>query len=124
MIKPYLIYSEEKSVDYWIPGAFSKETADQILEGTKKVVSDPNGTGYRARREEVVLAGKTGTAEIKASQNDDSGTELGWFVVYTPERNEERPILLVSMVEDVKERGGSGYVVEKENLVLEKWFHK
>ncbi|MCI8482877.1 MAG: penicillin-binding transpeptidase domain-containing protein [Lachnospiraceae bacterium] len=124
MIKPYLTYSEEKSVDYWIPGAFSKETADQILEGTKKVVSDPNGTGYRARREEVVLAGKTGTAEIKASQNDDSGTELGWFVVYTPERNEERPILLVSMVEDVKERGGSGYVVEKENLVLGKWFHK
>ena len=26
------------------------------------------------------------------------------------------------MVEDVKGRGGSGYVVKKENMVLEQWF--
>ena len=28
----------------------------------------------------------------------------------------ERPILIISMVEDVKGRGGSGYVVKKDNL--------
>ncbi len=48
-----------------------------------EVVNNPNGTGYDAHREDVVLAGKTGTAEIKASQTDTSGTELGWFAVYT-----------------------------------------
>lgn len=34
----------------------------------------------------------------------------------------ERPILIISMVEDVKGRGGSGYVVKKDKLVLEEWF--
>ena len=27
-----------------------------------------------------------------------------------------------SMIEDVKGRGGSGYVVKKDKLVLEEWF--
>ena len=31
----------------------------------------------------------------------------------------ERPILIIGMVEDVKGRGGSGYVVKKDRLVLE-----
>jgi hypothetical protein len=31
-------------------------------------------------------------------------------------------ILIISMVEDVKGRGGSGYVVKKDRLVLEEWF--
>lgn len=45
-----------------------------------------NGTGYAARREDVVLAGKTGTAEIKASKEDTSGTELEWFSIFTAEK--------------------------------------
>ena len=121
--KPYLLYQQEAALEYWIPGAFSSETASLVLEGMKKVVNDADGTGYEARREDVVLAGKTGTAEIKASKEDTSGTELGWFAVCTAERSAERPILLISMVEDVKGRGGSGYVVEKDRLVLDEWFN-
>lgn len=122
VIKPYLLYKEEKTADYWIPEAFSKATADLVLESMKKVISDVNGTGYGAYREDVILAGKTGTAEIKASIEDTSGTELGWFCVFTAEKTEEKPVLLISMTEDVKERGGSGYVVEKSKAVLENWF--
>lgn len=122
VIKPYLVYQEKAASTYWIPEAFSKETANQVLEGTKKVVNDLHGTGYAAHRDDVVLAGKTGTAEIKASKEDASGTELGWLAIYTAEETVERPILIVSMVEDVKERGGSGYVVTKESAVLEEWF--
>ena len=70
----------------------------------------------------MTLAGKTGTAEIKASKEDTSGTELGWFAVLTADSSVERPILLVSMVEDVKGRGGSGYVVNKVDEVLDAWF--
>lgn len=122
MVKPGLVYDPQAQPSYWIPGAFSQDTARQVLEGIKKVVNDPNGTGYGAHREDVLLAGKTGTAEIKGSKEDTSGTELGWFVVLTAEKTAARPILLVSMVEDVKERGGSGYVVEKDRQVLEGWF--
>lgn len=78
---------------------FSSETASRVLEETKKVVNDSHGTGYAAHRDDIVLAGKTGTAE----------------------KTVERPILIISMVEDVK-GGGSGYVVKKDSLVLEEWF--
>ena len=122
MIKPYLVWQPEANAEYWIPGAFSEETAAQVLEGVKKVVNDPHGTGYGAHREDILLAGKTGTAEIKDSKEDTSGTELGWFAVFTPEKEQERPILLINMVEDVKGRGGSGYVVQKDAEVLESWF--
>ena len=122
VIKPYLVYKNEIAAEYWIQGAFSNETASRVLEGTKKVVNDSNGTGYAAHRDDILLAGKTGTAEIKASKDDTSGTELGWFAIFTAEDTVERPILIISMVEDVKGRGGSGYVVKKDSLVLEEWF--
>lgn len=122
VIKPYLVYQSEAIAEYWIPGAFSIETASRVLEGTKKVVNDSNGTGYVAHRDDILLAGKTGTAEIKASKDDISGTELGWFAIFTAEDTVERPILIISMVEDVKGRGGCGYVVKKDGLVLEEWF--
>lgn len=122
VIKPYLVYQEEVRPEYWISGVFSADVTDQVLDGMIKVVNDPDGTGYAAHREDFVLAGKTGTAEIKASKEDTSGTELGWFAVFTAEDTAERPILIISMAEDVKEKGGSGYVVEKDRLVLEKWF--
>lgn len=121
VIKPCLVYGKE-TTEYWLPGAFSGKTAGCVLEGMKGVVNHPEGTGYAAHREDVLLAGKTGTAEIKTSKEDTSGTELGWFAVFTPDRAVERPILLISMAEDVKERGGSGYVVEKDRQVLDRWF--
>lgn len=119
--KPYLLWQQEAEASYWIRQAFTEAAAKRVLDGMIKVVNDPNGTGYRAHREDVLLAGKTGTAEIKAAKGDTSGTELGWFAVFTAEKEVERPILIVSMTEDVKGRGGSGYVVEKDRQVLEEW---
>lgn len=122
VIQPYLVYREDAQREYWIANAISEHTAEVVLGGIQKVVNDPHGTGYAAHREDVLLAGKTGTAEIKASKEDTLGTELGWFAVFTPERTAARPILLVSMAEDVKGRGGSGYVVGKTKDVLNQWF--
>ena len=122
IVKPYLIYQQDTTTQYWIKEAFSQGTAAQVLEGLKKDINDPNGTGYAAHRDDIMLAGKTGTAEIKATKEDTSGTELGWFAIFTPEKSTENPILIISMTEDVKGRGGSGYVVEKDKLVLEEWF--
>ncbi len=121
VIKPHIVYAEEAKKELWLPQVFSETTADTVLRGMKKVVNDPNGTGYAVHRTDIVLAGKTGTAEIKADKSDTSGTELGWFAVFTPEKTEKKPILLVSMVEDVKGRGGSGYVVAQDGKVLENW---
>ena len=122
VIQPYFVYRPDTEPVYWIPNVFSENTTNLVLEGIKKVINDSHGTGYAAHREDILLAGKTGTAEIKDSKEDTSGTELGWFAVFTAESTVERPILIVSMVEDVKGRGGSGYVVGKDKEVLESWF--
>lgn len=121
MIKPYLTYKEDAIPNVWVTAAFTKDAAQMVLEDTKEVINNPHGTGYAACRTDITLAGKTGTAEIKASKEDTTGTELGWFSVFTTDENMDRPIMIISMVEDVKGRGGSGYVVKKDSQVLEKW---
>ena len=115
MIAPYLEYEEGKTASYWIEGAFTSEAAQTIYEDLQEVVSDPGGTGYGASSVSgATLAGKTGTAEIKESQEDTEGTELGWFAVYNTGASDEDTVLMLNMVEDVKGRGGSGYVVDKD----------
>ena len=119
LIQPYLRYRENPVGEVWIPEAFTPDNIQEVMEGAKAVLNDPNGTGYAAHREDVVLAGKTGTAELKATKEDTSGTEIGWLAVFTAERDAEKPILLISMVEDVKNIGGCGYVIAKDKAVLD-----
>lgn len=118
VIKPYLQYKETPAPEIWLNSASSPEIAELVKADLLKVVSSDHGTGHAINRSDIALAGKTGTAEIKASKDDTTGTELGWFVVFTTDPNTEKPILLVSMVEDVKNRGGSGYVVRKDKAIL------
>ncbi|WP_313180158.1 penicillin-binding transpeptidase domain-containing protein [Lacrimispora sp.] len=118
VIKPYLQYKAEPKPEVWLPEACTPEIADRIRTALSKVISSEHGTGHAAYRNDIELAGKTGTAEIKASKDDRTGTELGWFAVFTTDPNLETPILLVSMTEDVKDRGGSGYVVRKDKAIL------
>jgi len=122
MLRPYLRYRENPSAETWITQTFSPEIVDKLMEGMTGVVNDPSGTGYGACRQDVLLAGKTGTAELKATQEDSTGTEIGWFAVFPVEKDASRPVLLISMVENVKELGGSGYVVQKDAEVLEEYF--
>ena len=119
MIKPYLLLKETPQPQVWIPQAFPSDASERIRTALEKAVNSPNGTGYAAHRDDVILAGKTGTAEIKASKDDTTGTEIGWFGVFTTDEESSTPILLLSMVEDVKDRGGSGYVVQKDKAVLD-----
>lgn len=122
IIQPYLQYSDNPAGKIWIKEAFSSETVSQVMEWLTGVVNDPNGTGYAAHRDDILFAGKTGTAELKESQEDTSGTEIGWFAVFTADKNVETPILMLSMVENVKGIGGSGYVVSKDKAVLDQYF--
>ena len=90
--------------------------ADIILNDLEQVVSNPKGTGHEAYIPGMTLAGKTGTAEIKASQEDTSGTEVGWFAAV----NVDNPkLLVIAMVENAKEKGGSHYVVPIVRSVFE-----
>ena len=112
--QPHIVQGQTKT---WIKNVFSKETTKIIKEDLINVIADENGTGHAIYHDNVILAGKTGTAEIKQSQSDTTGTELGWFTVMTID--EKQPILMTTVVEDVKNRGGSGYVVEHTKAPLD-----
>ena len=121
VLKPSLLYKENPSPEPWIQQACSPEAAEIVEQDLIQVVSSEHGTGHKAMRSDITLAGKTGTAEIKASKDDTSGTELGWFAVYTADSSIRTPILMVSMVEDVKNEGGSGLVVERAKRILDSY---
>ena len=112
--QPHIVQGQTKT---WIKNIFSKETKKTIKEDLINAIADKNATGHAIYHDQVVLAGKTGTAEIKQSQSDTTGTELGWFTVMTTD--EKQPILMTTVVEDVKNRGGSGYVVEHTKAPLD-----
>lgn len=122
MVKPHLELKEAK--EWWIEGAFDSGAAALINEDLKKVISHPDGSGHGAKMKGTVLAGKTGTAELKASQADTAGSELGWFCVYNADGSEEDSLLLVTMVEEVDGRSGSGYVVDKDKDILRNFMPK
>lgn len=103
---------------YWRRRVFSPHACELINEALIRAVESGSGTGHAARVRGLTIAGKTGTAEIKESKDDLTGTELGWFAAYTPETPEEESLLLVTMVEDVKDRGGSGYVTERNGEIF------
>ena len=69
-------------------------------------------------RNDITLAGKTGTAEIKASKGDTSGTELAGLPVYTADGPITLRFLWVSMVEDVKNAGGAACGEKDESRVI------
>ncbi len=121
-IKPYLTLCQEPQPEYWKQNLFPQDVANRILKSLELTVTDPEATGHGVYRPDVALAGKTGTAEVKSGKEDKSGTELGWFAVFTQDKTQERPFLLVTMAEDVKDRHGSGYVGEKTAKILEYWY--
>ena len=116
---PHLVKKGERMC---VQRVFSDKTIKTIKEDLINVIADENGTGHSIFRDNVILAGKTGTAEIKQSQSDTTGKELGWFIVMTTDS--KQPILITTLVEDVKDRGGSGYVVEHTKTHLDLYLSK
>ena len=117
--QPHIVQGKTRT---WIKNVFSKETSQTIKEDLINVIADEKGTGHAIYHDSIALAGKTGTAEIKQSQSDTTGTELGWFTVMTTDS--KQPLLITTMVEDVKARGGSGYVVEHTKTPLDLYLSK
>ena len=121
MIKPYLIKQKDSKKEVLKKNVFSKDAVKTVNNAMKQVISNPNGTGHAAQINGISLRGKTGTAEIKLTQTDTKGTELGWFVTIMPKTEYKESLQLISMTEDVKKRGGSGYVVNKTKKILEQY---
>ncbi|BBI36721.1 penicillin-binding transpeptidase domain-containing protein [Cohnella abietis] len=99
----------------WKEQAMSVDTAERVKADLVKAVASPEGVGHGAYIAGASIAGKTGTAELKASKGTE-GQENGWFVGF----DADDPQLLISMmIENVQGRGGSRYVAPKVKRIFE-----
>lgn len=118
ILKPVLLYEENPKAQVLCADVISDANVQTVLEDLEQVVNNENGTGYGAHRSDIPLAGKTGTAELKESQEEEDGAENGWFTVFTADRSAAKPVLITSFVQGVQDEGGSAYVVAKDAQVL------
>ena len=120
MIKPHIEYSND--TEYWIKNAFTKDSANTIKEDLIQVVENSNGTAHAAKINGLTVAGKTGTAELKAFKEDD-GEELGWFNTVVVSDKKEEQLLTINMIENVENRGGSHYLLPKVKNIIESYIN-
>lgn len=111
MIQPAFL-EDEKTGESWKEELISKDDADKVNEYLAAVVEE--GTASKAKDDDLAISGKTGTAELKSSK-DETGDENGWFVGY-PTKKED--VLIAMLVENVEDKGGSGYTAEKVKNIL------
>jgi penicillin-binding protein 3 len=104
MMKPVLLKDEEQGV--WKESLLSPKQSQLMRTNLRKVVTE--GIAGKAQAAGKEIAGKTGTAEIKAEQGT-TGKENGLFVSYD-QKNPE--FILAMLLEGVEERGGSTHTVE------------
>lgn len=117
MIQPTILYQDNPQGKVWKENVVSAETAEIVRNDLVQVIENPSGTGAKAKIDGLMMLGKTGTAEIKESQDDTTGVERGWFVCETV-GDVEKPVVAAGMVEDVKDKGGSNYVTEKVREIV------
>ncbi len=113
MLKPYLEYSDGKT-EILKSEAFTAEAAATIKDSLIQVVQNPEGTANDMKMSGITIAGKTGTAELKTSNEDKESGTLGWFNCFTDD------LLIVSMVENKQENqdGGSHYLIKKIRSII------
>ncbi|SDN97386.1 penicillin-binding transpeptidase domain-containing protein [Alkalicoccus daliensis] len=108
MVQPTLFYEDEPAGEMsQIAGTESTATVRDTL---LPVTEDSDGSAYREDRgHSRAIAGKTGTAELKTSQTEEDGSQIGWFVSFDHEAEDYITTIMVQNAEDV---GGSSRAVD------------
>ncbi len=84
---------------------FKPETIETIKEALAGVVNEPGGTAHSAQSQAVLIAGKTGTAQVVGKKRGVSGEKYmdhAWFVAFAPV---DKPEIAISVF---VEHGGHG----------------
>lgn len=88
-----------------------------VKEGLFQVVNDRRGTAKKARLKDIVVAGKTGTIQVKIKGKK---TTHAWFACYAPAENPE--VAMAFLVEFG--RSGGGAAAPLAHKVLEAFFYE
>ncbi len=111
MLKP-TFFSDEETGKFWKKGLITKEQVSTIQDALRAVVTD--GTAKDANNDKVTISGKTGTAELKHTQ-EEKGAENQWFVAYP---TDSQDILIAMMVENSHESKTESPVKKVSNLLI------
>ncbi len=121
MMQPRLVISENSEAKVWKENLISQNNLPILIDAFTAAVNDAGATlpdgavpGHR-------VAGKSGTAEIKSSQDDADGTENGWFVSTDPDSSK---ISISMIIENVKDRGGSHVTIPKVRNVMDYYLNR
>ena len=121
LVRPYLVKRIEdydgRLIQEFFPEVIKKikiepEVLRNIKEGLRGVVHEAHGTGHRARLKNVIVAGKTGTAQVVAMKDSEeidpeeetpySHRDHAWFIAFAPYENPEVAVSIII------EHGGHG----------------
>lgn len=117
IMTPRLVISENKEEKVYSE-AIQKKYLKELQKDFAGVINDSNGSGYLCKIEGVNLAGKTGTAEIKSTKEDETGNENSWFVAVDMDNSK----LAISMVmENMKYKSTSKYLVPKVKNIMKSY---
>lgn len=121
IMNPRLVLTSDSSATVWKESAIKSEYLPTLIEDFSAMVNDADGSAHSAQIDGYNIAAKTGTAEIKASQDDTTGTENGWFVAVDTTSSK---LAVAMIVEDVKDRGGSSIPIPKVKAIMEEYLNR
>jgi penicillin-binding protein 2 len=101
-------------------------TRETVLKGLLAAVNEPFGTGYATRLKDVVVAGKTGTAQVvklgtrrlKAAQVSYFERDHAWFASFAPAEDPE----IVVVVLNEHSGFGASNAAPTASAVMKKYF--
>ena len=110
IMTPRLTLSNNNTNVIWKENAIKPEHLQTLIDDFSAMVNDEDGHAH--------IANKTGTAEIKSSQDDNNGTENGWFVAVDTTSSK---LSIAVIIEDVKNRGGSSIPIPMVKNIMEEY---
>ncbi|WP_195999267.1 penicillin-binding transpeptidase domain-containing protein [Clostridium sp. 1001271B_151109_B4] len=121
IMTPILVLSDNSTASIWKEAAIKPENLQTLIEDFSAMVNDEDGHAYEIKIDGYNIAAKTGTAEIKSSQDDTNGTENGWFVAVDTTSSK---LAIATIIEDVKDRGGSSIPIPMVKNIMEEYLNR
>jgi len=136
IVKPFLVKKieslkgqliQEFSPEIKIKGNISEKSLEIVRDGLRAVVNEDGGTGRRSRLPDIIVSGKTGTAQVVRMKSGDVPEEEdtpflfrdhAWFAAFAPY---DDPEIAISVLVEHGGHGGSA-AAPIARKVLKKYF--
>ena len=125
-MKPYLVKNVSDRYDTILTTTLTKESGVLTDPETSEIVKEmmievvKNGTGKRASISEVIVAGKTGTAQNEKS-SQGQGNDHAWFIGFAPASD---PEIAIAVIIENQEKDGGQLAAPIAGKIMAEWINK